>query len=85
MQHEKLGALDARRPQRHSIRFDMIDRDYVYLKQKATEQGWELNYLIRRICNRFVTLDQAGQDLGVFPAPLEGSDEAPRQRRKKGA
>lgn len=49
----------------------MTHRDYEYCKMLAEREGWTLNYFIRRICNRFVTLTMSGEDLGVLPPPLE--------------
>lgn len=60
-----------KRPPRHTIKTDLIDRDYRYLKPLAAREGWTLNYLVRRIVNRWVTTHMAGQDIGVMPARLD--------------
>lgn len=68
-----------RRPVRANIRVEVIPRDKEYLQMIADQQGWELNYAMRRVLNTWVeSMLSSGEDWGVIPRP---PDRPKRERR----
>lgn len=60
---------------RHSMRVDLRDGDYDYLKallEREGNAGWSLNYMVQVIVNRWVRLHAAGGDIGVLTPADDG-------------
>lgn len=76
--------MNRQRAPRHLVRTELTDRDFTYLKRKLADrpelQLFTLGSLLRYLVNRLVSLDLAGEDIGVFPPRMEDAEGLKKRR-----